>query len=227
MTLCMKKLFIIANWKSNKTIEEAEKWFHDFSEKLLSESPDLSNKEIIVCPSFTLLEHSQYCSTNLKLPIKIGAQNISPYDGGAYTGEVNGEQIKEIAEYVIIGHSERRQNLSENNEMIKPKVLMAKKYNLTPIFCIQNEETEVPAEINIIAYEPPTAIGTGNPDTPENAQRVAGIVKEKTRVQNILYGGSVTSSNVKTFTDMPNIDGLLVGGASLDPLEFLEIIKNA
>ena len=128
---------------------------------------------------------------------------------------------------MIIGHSERRQNLFENNEMLKPKVLMAKKYNLMPIFCIQNEETEVPAEINIIAYEPPTAIGTGNPDTPENAQRVGKIIKERTGVANVLYGGSVTSSNVKTFTNMPSIDGLLVGGASLDPLEFLAIIKNA
>ena len=147
----MKKLFLIANWKSNKTIEEAEQWFHDFAEKLKSDSSNIENKEIIVCPSFTLLEHSYYCSANLKLPIKLGAQNISPFDNGAYTGEVFGSQIKEFAQYVIIGHSERRQNLFENNEMLKPKVLMAKKYNLMPIFCIQNEETEVPAEINIIA----------------------------------------------------------------------------
>ncbi len=223
----MKKLFIIANWKSNKTIEEAEKWFHDFSEKLLSESLDLSNKEIIVCPSFTLLEHSRYCSTNLKLPIKIGAQNVSPFDKGAYTGEVFGAQIKEFADYVIVGHSERRQNFSENNEILKPKVLMAKKYNLIPIFCVQNEETEVPDGVNVIAYEPQTAVGTGNPDTPENAQRIAGIVKEKTKAPHVLYGGSVTSANVKTFTNMPSIDGLLVGGASLDPTEFSQIIKNA
>lgn len=223
----MKKLFIIANWKSNKTIEETEKWLHDFSEKIRIEPLNLDNKEIIVCPSFTVLEHASYCAKNLNLPIKFGVQNISPFDKGAYTGEVFGAQIKEFAQYVIIGHSERRQNFSENNEALFKKVLMAKKYNLTPIFCIQNEETPVPEEISIIAYEPPTAIGTGNPDTPENAQRVAKTVSEKTKAQRVLYGGSVTSSNVKTFTDMPNINGLLVGGASLDPLEFLEIIKNA
>ena len=224
---CMKKLFIIANWKSNKTIEEAEKWFHDFSEKLKSEALDLTSKEIIVCPSFTVLEHANYCSKNLNLPIKFGAQNISPFDKGAYTGEIFGAQIKEFAQYVIIGHSERRQNFSENNEMLSEKVLMAKKYNLIPIFCIQNEETSVPEGIDIIAYEPPTAIGTGNPDTPENAQRVARLVSEKTKAQHVIYGGSVTSSNVRTFTDMPNISGLLVGQASLDPVEFLQIIKNA
>lgn len=223
----MKKLFIIANWKSNKTIEEAEKWLHDFAEKLKSDNSNIENKEIIVCPSFTLLEHSRYCSANLKLPIKFGAQNISPFDSGAYTGEVFGSQIKEFAQYVIIGHSERRQNFQETDDMLSEKVLMAKKYNLMPIFCIQNQDSPVPQEIDVIAYEPPTAIGTGNPDTPENAQRVAEIVKERTGVTHVLYGGSVTSSNVKTFTNMPNIEGLLVGGASLDPLGFLEIIKNA
>ena len=223
----MKKLFIIANWKSNKTIQEAEKWLHDFAEILKSDNPNIENKEIIVCSSFTLFEHVNYCSANLKLPIKFGAQNISPFDKGAYTGEVFGAQIKEFAQYVIIGHSERRQNFFENNEMLFKKVLMAKKYNLIPIFCIQNEETSVPEGIDIIAYEPPTAIGTGNPDTPENAQRVARLVSERTKAQHVLYGGSVTSSNVRTFTDTPNINGLLVGGASLDPLEFLEIIKNA
>ncbi len=223
----MKKLFLIANWKSNKTIHEAEKWLHDFSEILKSDNPNIENKEIIVCLSFTLFEHVNYCSASLKLPIKFGAQNISPFDKGAYTGEVNGEQIKEFAQYVIIGHSERRQNFQDTDEMLSEKVLMAKKYNLIPIFCIQSEETPVPAGVNIIAYEPPAAIGTGNPDTPENAQRVARLVSEKTKAQHVLYGGSVTSSNVRTFTNVPNIGGLLIGRASLDPLEFLEIIKNA
>lgn len=223
----MKKLFIIANWKSNKTIEEAEKWLHDFAEVLKSDNSNIKNKEIIVCPSFTLLEHSRYCSANLKLPLKLGAQNISPFDRGAYTGEVFGSQIKEFAQYVIIGHSERRKNFSETNEMLAQKVLMAKKYNLTPIFCIQNEKTPVPQEIDVIAYEPPTAIGTGNPDTPENAEKVAGFIKEKNKdVTNVLYGGSVTSENVNSFTKMPNIDGVLVGGASLDLVEFSQIIKN-
>ena len=177
----MKKLFIIANWKSNKTINETEKWLHDFSEKIKIGPLSLDNKEIIVCPSFTVLEHANYCAKNLNLPIKFGAQNISSFDKGAYTGEVFGAQIKEFAQYIIIGHSERRQNFSENNEVLSEKVLLAKKYNLTPIFCIQNEETPVPEEVDIIAYEPPTAIGTGNPDTPENAQRVAKAVSERTK----------------------------------------------
>lgn len=223
----MKNLFLIANWKSNKTIEEAEKWLHDFHEILTSENVILDGKEIIICPSFTVLEHVNYCSKNLGLPIKIAAQNISPFDKGAYTGEVNGKQIKEMAEYVVIGHSERRDNFSEDDELLKKKAEMANKYNIITIFCIQNAQTPVPKNIDIVAYEPPTAIGTGNPDTPENADTIAKSVKEAIGMKTVLYGGSVTSENINNFTKMPNIDGALVGGSSLDPLEFLRIIKNA
>ncbi|MBI2031525.1 MAG: triosephosphate isomerase [Candidatus Levybacteria bacterium] len=223
----MKKLFLIANWKSNKTLQEAEKWLHDFQEKLTSENLDLSYKEIIICPSFTSLEHVNYCCKNLNLPIQIGVQNISPYETGAYTGEVNGVQIKELANYVIIGHSERRDNFSEDNKIIEKKVEMANKHDVSAIFCIQNAQTPIPENIKIVAYEPPTAIGTGNPDTPENAEEVAKNVKEKTGIETILYGGSVTSKNINSFTKMPTINGALVGGASLDPFEFLRIVKNA
>ncbi len=110
----MKKLFIVANWKSNKTIEDAERWIHNFKKELDRNPLDLSSKEIIICPSFSVLEHTRYCSKNLSLSIKLGAQNISAFDAGAYTGEVNGLQIKEFADYVIVGHSERRINFNEN-----------------------------------------------------------------------------------------------------------------
>ncbi len=222
----MKKLFIIANWKSNKTIEETEKWFHDFSNKLNSEALDLSNIEIIVCPSFISLEHAKYCNENLKLPVKLGAQNISLFDKGAYTGEVYGGQIREACDYVIIGHSERRVNFKETDEELSKKVLIAKQYNLTPIFCVQSENTPVPSDIEVVAYEPIFAIGTGNPDTPDNAQNVANIIKKKSKCPFVLYGGSVTPQNVKSFSSMEDLNGFLVGGASLDPLEFLQIIKN-
>lgn len=223
----MKKLFLIANWKSNKTLKEAEKWLHDFQKKLSFEKYDLNNKEIIICPSFTALEHISYCCKNLNMSIQIGAQNISPFEPGAHTGEVNGAQIKELADYVIIGHSERRDSFSENDGLLKKKAEMASRYGIEPIFCIQNVQTSIPQNIKIIAYEPPNAIGTGIPDTPENAEDVAKNIKEKTGIKTILYGGSVTSENINSFTKMPNISGVLVGGASLDPFEFLQIVKNA
>ncbi len=234
----MKFFFIIANWKSNKTIDETEKWLHEFHEKLISQNLDLSNKEIIICPSYILFEHAHYCSKNLNLPVKFGAQNISPFEEGAYTGEVNGRQVKEFAEYVIIGHSERRNNFSENEERIFKKMEMVQNYNLNPILCIsklnqiQNSKFKIQnynSKIKslVIAYEPLFAIGSGKPDTPQNAEEMAQNIKKELGSSSVLYGGSVTSGNVNGFTKMPNIDGVLVGGASLDPLEFLEIIKNA
>lgn len=220
----MKHLFIVANWKANKTTPEAEEWFQTINSLQLTFNKD--NKEIIVCPSFTLLPLVRELIVNSQLSIVVGTQDISPFDEGAYTGEVNGKQIKEFTDYVIIGHSERRQNFKETDEMLIKKVLMAQKYLLTPIFCIQEQDTFVPEGVKIVAYEPVAAIGTGNPDTPENAEKVAKAVKEK-GVQFVLYGGSVNTQNVSSFTSMESIDGVLVGSASLDASEFGKIIQNA
>ncbi|MEK7559628.1 MAG: triose-phosphate isomerase [Patescibacteria group bacterium] len=223
----MKKLFIIANWKSNKTIKEAEEWIRKFKEEFERESFDISSKEIIICPSFTVLKSFSDSIKSLNFFLKIGAQDISSFDQGAYTGEVNGLQIKESADYVIVGHSERRTNFNESSELISKKADMARRYGIVPIFCVQDETTPIPDKIAIVAYEPPSAIGTGKPDTPENAEEVAKKIKEENKAQFVLYGGSVTSENVKLFSAMQNIDGFLIGGASLDPSEFLQIIKNA
>lgn len=220
----MKNLFIIANWKANKTEFEAKDWLQRF----MIDDLRITNKEVIICPPFTLLSNLKSYILNHNSLLKLGSQNISPFDAGAYTGEINGDQIKEFADYVIIGHSERRQNFSETDEDLSKKVEMAKKNGLTPIFCIQDENTQIPAGVSLVAYEPISAIGTGNPDTPENTEKIATLVKEKNKnIEHVLYGGSVMSSNINTFTTMPNISGALVGGASLDPLEFLAIIKNA
>lgn len=222
----MKKTFIIANWKSNKTILEATEWF-----RTINNSPVTFNKEekeVIVCAPFTLLPKVKKLTVNCSLSIVVGAQDISPFDEGAYTGEVNGEQIKEFADYVIIGHSERRQYFKEDRETLNRKVIMASKYNLLPIFCVQDQNTPIPPNVKIVAYEPVSAIGTGNPDTPENAEQIAILIKASNReITNVLYGGSVTSENINSFTKMSNIDGVLVGTSSLDPTEFLKIINNA
>lgn len=229
----MKKLFIVANWKSNKNILETEQWLHAFNKVFKRSNLGVDNKEIIVAPSFTLFEHARYCLDNLKLPIKLAAQNISSFDEGQYTGEVNGTQIKELATYVIIGHSERRKYFHEDKEMIKKKVEIALEYKLVPILCISETEKIVNLKsyiLNrelIVAYEPLFAIGSGQTDTPQNAENVSKEIKEIVNDTPVLYGGSVTSLNVNSFTKMPSIGGVLVGGASLDPLEFLKIVKNA
>ena len=221
----MKKLFIVANWKSNKTILETQEWFQTFNNLHLAFNKE--EKEIIVCPPFTLLPTVQQSIVNGQLSIVAGTQDISPFEHGAYTGEVNAQQVKEFATYVIVGHSERRQNFKEDPEMLGKKVAMALASGLKPIFCVQGKETPIPEGVEIVAYEPVFAIGTGHPDTPEDAEDVAKTIKEKHNIPYMLYGGSVNPENIHSFTSLPSVDGALVGGASLDAEKFVAIIKNA
>ncbi len=227
----MKKLFIVANWKSFKSQSEAVEWLSTFkqSEFQLNE---IENKEIIICPQYPLIpllydDLIIGSEANEKLLIRLGSQNVSAFDEGAYTGEVTAKLLREFCAYTIIGHSERRQNIGETDEIVARKVAIANQYNITPIFCIQNKETPVPDGVDIVAYEPVFAIGTGNPDTPEDAEEVAKYIKEKYRVGFVLYGGSVDENDVRSFTSMEHVDGVLVGGASRDADKFSQIIKNA
>lgn len=231
----MKKTFIIANWKSKKTEIEAKLWLQEFS-NLKSQNSNLDTKEVIVCPSFTLLSIFKSSIINLKLPIKLGAQDISPFDEGAYTGEVNGKQIKELAEFVIIGHSERRKYFKEDSEKINKKIQLAFSYGLTPILCISEIKQIQNVKIKmqnynikckiLVAYEPLFAIGSKQPDTPEDADSIAEEIKKLLEDVYVIYGGSVNADNVNGFVDQKNIDGVLVGGASLDANEFSKIIAN-
>ncbi len=222
----MKNLFIVANLKSYKTKNEAKDWLEAFI-KIKESEQNLDGKEVIVCPSFTLLSlfHSYILDNNL--PVKVGAQNVSPFDEGAYTGEVNARQIKDFAEFVLVGHSERRNNFGEMEDMLSKKTELSLKYGLKSIFLVQSDANVIPKGVEMVAYEPIFAIGSGMPDTPENADQIASSIKSKNNAYQILYGGSVTPENVKSFTSMPNISGVLVGGASLDAEEFIKIIQNA
>ena len=222
----MDKLLIVANLKSYKTENEAKEWLEKFI-KIKKSGQNLDTKEIVICPPFQLLFMFRAYATDKGLPVKIGAQNVWPFDEGAYTGEVNAIQIKDFAEYVLIGHSERRNNFGETDVMLSKKTELSLKYGLTPIFLVQGKDSLIPQGIEIIAYEPVSAIGSGNPDTPENANQIASAIKSKNNTYKVLYGGSVTPENVKSFTSMPGINGVLVGGASLDPEEFIKIIQNA
>lgn len=222
----MKELFIVANWKSHKTIQEARIWL----EKMMKHKDELEKMEgktVIVCPPLTLLSFMKQYIDEYMLPIRLGAQDISIFDEGAYTGEIHGKQIREFAEYVIIGHSERRQLFDEDYEMLKKKVEQARKYDLEPIFCVQGKDTPLPGNVSFVAFEPVEAIGTGHPDTPEHANEVANMYRNEKSIYYVLYGGSVTSENVKQFTNEPHVNGLLVGGASLDAEKFFPIITNA
>ncbi len=221
----MDKVFIVANLKSYKNQQEAQEWL--YSLRTNNSKIDFTKKEVIICPPFQLLaDFSSFIKTN-NLPFKLGAQNVSPFPEGAYTGEINAKQLKDYCEYVIIGHSERRQYFKEDDEMLKTKVQQSWSKGVIPIFCVQNENNPIPDEVSIVAYEPVFAIGSGTPDTPENAEMVARSIKEKKENIKVLYGGSIDSLNVKNFTSSSNLGGVLVGSASLDPLEFIRISENA
>lgn len=219
-----KQLWIIANWKSNKNIAEALAWIEVVGPNLESNP----NIKVAVCPAFTDIEEVKKTVLVGNFPLIVGSQDLSPFGDGPYTGEESARILSELVELSILGHSERRQNLGETDNLVAEKVEQARKYKINPLVCVQDKDTPVPKEVNLVAYEPVFAIGSGNPDTPDNAAKVAASIKEKygEEVQ-VLYGGSVTSENVKPFLQQEEINGVLIGKASLDPEEFLKIVDIA
>ena len=222
----------------------------------LSESVRNTENEIVLCVPYTDLFYSLLTAQDTK--IRIGAQNMHWEETGAYTGEVSGKMLQVInVEYVIIGHSERRQYFNETDETVNKKVKAAFKYNLKPIVCVgeslEQKESGITNEIItnqtklaleglskeqvknvIIAYEPIWAIGTGKTATSEDANNSIKQIRNKIKELygeevseqvSILYGGSVKGSNAKELFKTSDIDGALVGGASLNVLEFKEIIN--
>ena len=216
-----KNLWIIANWKSNKNLAEALDWVSIVGPKI-ERRPNL---KVVVCPTFSCLSEVKKAITVGNFPLIVGSQDLSPFSEGAYTGEEPAKFLKQFADLAILGHSERRQNFGETDEMVEKKVKQALDHQIIPLVCVQGKETPVLEGCKLIAYEPVFAIGTGNPDTPENANEIAGYFKESSEDMEILYGGSVTSDNVKGFVIKENLSGVLVGGASLEVEEFVKIIK--
>ncbi len=219
----MKNLWIIANWKSNENIEEALNWVSVVG----SGVEKRENIKVVVCPTFTVIEEVKKAVMVGNFPLMVGSQDLSPYAEGAYTGEETASILKQYVDLAILGHSERRQNFSETDEMVALKSIQAKDNGIIPLVCVQSADTPVPEGVRLVAYEPVFAIGTGNPDTPENANQVGKTLKEKYGDDlEVLYGGSVNSENVKSFVSQENISGVLVGKASLSETEFLKIVEN-
>lgn len=213
-------MWIIANWKSNKTIAEALDWVSEVGPNI----PKRDNLKVVVCPTFSALSEVKKTIAVGNFPLLVGAQDLSPFRSGAYTGEESASLIKQFVDLAILGHSERREKFLETDEMIAKKVQQALQNNIIPLLCVQGGQTSVPANCKLIAYEPIFAIGTGHPDTPENADKVAVVLKQKHNSNlEVLYGGSVSSQNIKYFVSQENINGVLVGNASLDAEEFIKI----
>ena len=203
------KPLIVANWKCNPiTLKEAEALFNA-----------VKNAGAIICPPFIYL-------SVLKAN---GAQDLFWEDSGPYTGEVSALMLKNMGvKYVIIGHSERRKHFKETNEMIEKKLQAALRVGLKPILCV-DKISQIPKDFKniIIAYELPSAIGTGKACSLERARKMRlGIQKIVGAKTPILYGASVNSQNAQDFIKKAGFQGLLVGGASLNPKEFIDIVKN-
>jgi triosephosphate isomerase (TIM) len=251
-----RKPLIAGNWKMNLDHQQAIALVQKLAWTLKDVNHDFDLVEVAVFPPFTDLRSVQTLLDADKLPLILGAQDLSKFDSGAYTGEVSGSFLKKLdVKYVLVGHSERRQYHNEDDKVIQAKVAAAFKNNLVPVICVgetlEELESEGAAAVPIrqltealashkeigefvVAYEPVWAIGTGKVATSEQAAEVArklratigdlvsDAVAASTR---ILYGGSVKSANVAGFLVSEEVDGVLVGGASLDVDEFTGICR--
>jgi triosephosphate isomerase len=244
------------NWKMNLNHLEAialvQKLAFSLSDK------DFDAVEVAVLPPFVDLRSVQTMVDGDKLRLAYGGQDLSPHDAGAHTGDTSGAMLKALGcTYVVVGHSERRTDHAETDEVVRAKVLAAGRHGLVPILCVgealavrqagthvahcvaqlKAALVDVPEAVLttlVVAYEPVWAIGTGEVATPEDAQEVCAALREaladvaggglaaQTRV---LYGGSVKASNVAAIMAQPDVDGALVGGASLDAEEFARICR--
>lgn len=216
-------VWVVANWKSNKTVAEALEWISIVGPQV-SKNDEI---KVVVCPSTTAIAEIKKAIQVGGFPILVGSQDLSPFDIGAHTGEEPAALLKQFSDLAILGHSERRKQLGETDELVAEKVSQAISHDIIALVCVQDSQTPVPEGCHLIAYEPIFAIGTGNPDTPQNADKVAKSFKQKyNHGLEVLYGGSITSENVKAFIQQDNIDGVLIGGASLSADEFVKIINT-
>ncbi|KGG80291.1 triosephosphate isomerase [Caloranaerobacter azorensis H53214] len=247
----MRKPIIAGNWKMHNTIEEGIKLVREI--KSVADNTDV---EVVVCVPFTSLSEIKKELQGTK--VKLGAQNMHWEEKGAYTGEISPVMLKEIGvDYVIIGHSERRQYFNETDETVNKKVISALKYGIKPIICVgetleqreKNIEKDVVSNqiiralenvsaedmLNVvIAYEPIWAIGTGKTASSKDANDMISFIRKTIRGKygvdiseevRIQYGGSVKPHNVTELMNESDIDGALVGGASLKAEDFINIVN--
>lgn len=248
----MRRLVIAGNWKMYKNNKEAVETLTQLKDL----TKDVSTVDIVIGAPFTCLSDAVKAVKGSN--VKIAAENVYPKEEGAYTGEVSPKMLKDIGvEYVILGHSERREYFGETDEFINQKVKAVLEYGMTPIFCIgeklEDRESGKTLDVNtrqikgglaglsqeeakkvIVAYEPVWAIGTGKTATPEMAQETHKEIrnvlaemfgKDVAEEITIQYGGSMKPENAKDLLSQADIDGGLVGGASLKADSFFEIIK--
>jgi triosephosphate isomerase (TIM) len=258
MTNPKRTPLVAGNWKMNLNHQEAVVLVQKLAWTLSDKRHDYSQVEVAVFPPYTDIRSVQTLVDGDRLSIRYGAQNVSNHDDGAYTGEISGSMLAKLGcSYVIVGHSERRENYGETDEWVALKARQALKHGLTPIVCVgeglhirqEGEQiryttdqvtrsldglTSAQVADLVLAYEPIWAVGTGEVATPEDAQEVCGGIRAQVREAHgdaaadsvrILYGGSVKANNVAALMAQADVDGVLVGGASLQADEFAAICR--
>jgi triosephosphate isomerase (TIM) len=250
MTMTERQQLVVGNWKMHGRAQQAA----ELGQAVCASVDDALMRQCVLLPPFVYL--TQMIQLLQDSPIACGAQNMNEHNEGAYTGEIAADMLADIGcQYVLIGHSERRQQFGETNQTVATKYRQARKARLIPIVCVGETlherqhgrtqaviETQLDALLTdgvanllpaVIAYEPVWAIGTGKAATPEEAQSVHQFIRRKIMRLNadigqsltILYGGSVKPGNAAEIFAMPDIDGGLIGGASLDAHAFVEILQ--
>lgn len=248
----MRRNIVAGNWKSNETFNQADDLINDIAEGL--RAFDSTDVDVIVCPPFPYLELVQDAAEDVEF--FVGAQNVSKFDNGAYTGEVSAQMLQSMnVDYCIVGHSERRKYFFETNQDVAEKVNKLLAVDITPIVCVGEslEDREAGKHFDvireqvsqglfhlsaeamekvIIAYEPVWAIGTGKTATKEQAQEIHAFIRnmltekysdDTAQEISILYGGSCNAKNAKDLFAQQDVDGGLIGGASLKAADFIEI----
>lgn len=227
----MKKI-IVGNWKSNKDVKAVENWFSVFVEEV--KDVDWQQVEVALAPPFPLLMMVQAAIDHSGLPLKLAVQDLSPFPAGAYTGAVSVANLRELnVKYAIVGHSERRRYFHEEHGEVGRKVGLALDAKIIPVVCVDKDYVAKQAvAINgellskcVVAYEPLSAIGTGNNEDVGTVKRYIKEIKVVFGDVPVIYGGSVKADNVGEYLLVS--DGALPGGASLDPKKFADLINKA
>lgn len=213
--------YIFANWKANKNFEEARQWIYTFQREYKAHE----DVTLGIFPPFPFISYLQGKLKDCK-NVFIGAQTLSTFEKGNYTGEVTATSLEGVVRYSIVGHSERRTIFGETHEQLVEKIKQAITHSIIPVFCVRNERDTVPPGVKFVAYEPIEAIGTGLNEPVD--QTIA--MKKKMRLPPdaiFIYGGSVNEKNASEYFATGEIDGFLVGKACLDPMQFIQIARMA
>jgi len=213
--------YFIANWKAEKNLNDCIEWVNSFS--VLYKKYNNPNIQIIICPPIAFLTSIKPLLQSSFPTIKFGSQDLSQFDHGKYTGETTAQMLQGLVDYVIIGHSERRTNNNETDNQVNLKVKQAYQYGIKSIVCISESTQIIPEKTDIVAFEPLSAIASGN------NYLVESVIEFKKSLNlpntaSFIYGGSINKQNIDTYLQNPEINGFLIGTASLNPHEFFSLL---